>query len=203
MFFRATAWVQVLAGLTYMQCESLYWQAKRSSTFRFSQSFLSSIFAPSGAEVSMKTRVFDPFAAVHESGGCTFEPESGWWTQLDSERDARRLGTPFADSRDALYIPTLQKDGTPVAHAVVETLKARSRSLGLVKEICAAGMWVLSGTGEVQTETIWIFAGKCRNRNALHALAYAVRQLATQDCVAWEEQGCLNFTGAEPAEVAA
>lgn len=151
----------------------------------------------------MKTRVFDPFAAVLESGGCTFEPESGWWTQTESGADACRLGTLFAEDRDAMYIPTLRKDGAPVGHGVVESLKTRARALGLVCEICAAGMWVLSTTGEVQTETIWIFAGQCSDRNALRALAYAIRQMATQDCVAWEEVGVLKFTGSEPEEVAA
>jgi len=103
----------------------------------------------------MKTQVFDPFAAVRETGGCTFEPHIGWWTQCESAPQAKELGRPFAGKRDAIYIPTLQKDGRSVSSETIENLKQEARELGLSKTSRASGMWVLSETNEVQTETIW------------------------------------------------
>jgi len=146
----------------------------------------------------VKVQVTDPFTAVRETGGCTFETELGWWTQVDSESQARALGMPMPSDRDAMYIPTLQKDGVPVPHKVVEDLKSRARKLGLTTEVCAAGMWVLSTTGEVQAETIWIFAGEVADHSAFRTLANDVQTEANQDCVAFETRGTLNFTACEP-----
>lgn len=140
----------------------------------------------------MKTQVFDPFTAVQKSGGCTFEPERGWWTQTTPEQ-ASELGRPFSDERDAAYIPTLQKNGQPVPEEVVAEVKARATELGLTTLTRAAGMWVLSETGEVQTETIWIAHGKTKN-GSLTALAQHIKAAANQDCVAWENGGELHFT---------
>ncbi len=151
----------------------------------------------------MKTQVFDPFAAVRETGGCTFEPHLGWWTQCESALQAEELGRPFAGKRDAIYIPTLQKDGRPVASETVESLKKEARDLGLDKTSHASGMWVLSETNEVQAETIWfLFAEHSVNRTQLKNLAVKIERVANQDCVAREEDGELKFTAGEPAQEA-
>lgn len=151
----------------------------------------------------MKTQVFDPFAAVRETGGCTFESNLGWWTQCESAPQAERLGRPFAGKRDAIYIPTLQKDGHPVASETVESLKKEARELGLDKTSRASGMWVLSETNEVQAETIWVlFAEQSVNRIQLKNLAVKIERVANQDCVAREEDGKLQFTAGEPAKEA-
>lgn len=143
----------------------------------------------------MKTRVFDPFAAVRESGGCTFEPEIGWWTQVQSVEMAQRIGAPFAGRRDAIYIPTLQKNGQPVSEETVSGLKERAKELGLSHITRAAGMWVLSHNGEVQSETIWIASGQeAQPKECLIALASDIQCDANQDCVAYEVGGELNFT---------
>jgi hypothetical protein len=145
----------------------------------------------------MKTRVFNPFAAVRESGGCTFEPELGWWTQVSSVETAERLGMPFAGQRDAIYIPTLQKSGEPVSEETVATLKERAKELGLTNITRAAGMWVLSTTNEVQSETIWIaFGDQASSHEHLSSLAADIQRDANQDCVAFERSGELNFTSA-------
>lgn len=149
----------------------------------------------------MKTRVFDPFAAVRETGGCTFESDVGWWTQCESAPQADKLGRPFAGKRDAIYIPTLQKDGYPVASEMIESLKKEARALGLTRTSRASGMWVLSETGEVQAETIWVlFAEQSVNRVKLKKLAVKIERVANQDCVAREEDGELQFTAGQPAE---
>ena len=151
----------------------------------------------------MKTKVFDPFVAVRETGGCTFEPHLGWWTQCESASQAEELGRPFAGKWDAIYIPTLQKDGRPVSSETIEGLKEEARALGLDKTSRASGMWVLSETGEVQAETIWVlFAEHSVNRAQLKNLAVKIEHVANQDCVAREEDGELQFTAGVPAQEA-
>jgi len=75
----------------------------------------------------MKTQVFDPFAGVRETGGCTFEPHLGWWTQCESAPQAEELGRPFAGKQDAIYIPTLKKTATQF---LLRLLKVSSKKLG-------------------------------------------------------------------------
>lgn len=135
--------------------------------------------------------------AVAAMGGATFEPGIGWWSQA-SEKNHQKYGNPFRSVRDAIYIPTLQKNGQPVAEEVVHSLKTQASALGLTSITQAAGMWVLSETGEVQAETVWICYSQnpvaAEKRQALKALASTIKVLANQDDVAWEEMGRLNFT---------
>lgn len=148
----------------------------------------------------MKVALNNPFEAVAAMGGATFEPGTGWWSQA-SEIGHQQHGTPFRSERDAIYIPTLQKTGHPVDEAVVSSLKIQAAALGLTSITQAAGMWVLSDTGQVQTETIWIaysatpIAGD--KRPALKALTETTKVLANQDEVAREENGRLFFTAFE------
>lgn len=147
----------------------------------------------------MKLHPRNPFSAVAETGGATFEPSLGWWSQAGDESHLRH-GSAFVSHRDALYIPTIQKSGEPVDAGIVDYLKGRAHELGLDRLTQAAGIWVLSKTGEVQAETVWIaYAGNgetapsvCREK--LAELAVVVKNAANQDAVAWEEDGELKFT---------
>ncbi len=159
----------------------------------------------------MKTRVFDPVSAAMRTGGCTFEPYGcgengivGWWTYTPDAEVATEIGHVFSGARDAIYLPTLQKTGSPVDHSVVEDLKARACELGLTEVSQASGMWVLgedsaipeSMRGTIQSETIWILWSRNEvNRAALAQLAEDVRSLCHQDAVAREEAGELKFVG--------
>jgi len=148
----------------------------------------------------VKIRPENPFVAVKATGGSTFEPALGWWTQAGDENQLH-LGSAFASHRDALYIPTIQKTGVPVDEGTVGYLKQRARELGLDRLTQAAGIWVLSTTGEIQAETIWIaysgngMASQTVDREKLAELAAVVKNSANQDAVAWEEDGELKFTG--------
>ncbi len=136
----------------------------------------------------------NPFTTVKECGGSTFEPTVGWWAQVGEEGQLH-LGVPFASKRDAIYIPTIQKSGEAVDEGMVTYLKSRASELGLTTLTQAAGMWVLSATQEVQTETVWIaYADHAVNREALSELAKTIKNAANQDAVAWEENGELKFT---------
>ncbi len=142
--------------------------------------------------------------AVTAMGGATFEPATNWWSQA-SEASHQKFGNPFRSVRDAIYIPTLQKNGQPVAEEVVSSLKIQAAALGLTSITQAAGMWVLSETNEVQAETIWICYSQdpvaAEKRPALKALASTIKVLANQDDVAWEELGRLNFTNWQMSSV--
>ena len=148
----------------------------------------------------MKAKVHDPMIAAKETGGVTFEPATSWWTQCASTEQAERLGTPFADSRDAIYIPTVQKNGEAVSRETVSELKAAARRLGLIEITRAAGAWVLTSTGEIQTETVWIASaphGASAITPRLAGLASHIRTAANQDCVAYEVAGELRFTATD------
>jgi len=142
----------------------------------------------------MKYLVVDPLQAALAAGGCTLEPENGWWTFLSTPLDG--IGSETEEVRDALYIPTLQKTGEPVAAEQIKGLKAQARELGFINETAASGMWVLSESGEVQIEYVWIFwAQKVSEavRQSLPELAEKIKKLTNQDSVAYELGGKLNF----------
>lgn len=146
----------------------------------------------------MKIRVSDPKEAAGMTGGCTLEVSIGWWTYVpDGELSPMSDGKVFEDHRDALYIPTLQKDGNPVSEEAIAELKAKARELGFSETSSASGMWILSETGEAQVEFIWILwsntvSGEVRSQ--LPDLAENIKQYTNQDCVAYEVDGSLQFT---------
>ncbi len=142
----------------------------------------------------MKFLASSPLEAALRAGGCTLEPEIGWWTY--SAEDLSEIGSKFKGERDALFIPTLQKTGEPVETKHVQNLRARARQLGFSNETPASGMWVLSETGEVQIEYIWILWGKgiaSKVRKNLAGLAEEIKKFTNQDAVAYELDGRLNF----------
>ncbi len=147
----------------------------------------------------MKIRVSDPKVAAATVGGCTFEPEVGWWT-FSTEPAHQALGSQFDGERDALYIPTLQKTGEPVVEADIIRFKELAKSLGFTEVSAASGMWILSETGEAQVEHIWIcWALKVavHVRSGMRNLAEEIKKATNQDCVAWEAGGQLHFTASE------
>ena len=142
----------------------------------------------------MKYSATAPLEAALRAGGCTLEPEIGWWTY--SADSLPEIGPKFKDGRDALYIPTLQKTGEPVATEHVQSLREHAKNLGFSNETPASGMWVLSETGEVQIEYIWILWGNgltSKVRKNLASLAEEIKVLTNQDAVAYELGGQLNF----------
>jgi len=145
----------------------------------------------------MKYSVYAPLEAALRAGGCTLEPEVGWWTY--SAEEIPEIGEIFEGNegkRDALYIPTLQKTGEPVATEHVQRLRKQAKSLGFSNETPASGMWILSETGEVQIEYIWILWGKgiaSKVRKNLAGLAEEIKTTTNQDAVAYELNGQLNF----------
>lgn len=84
----------------------------------------------------------------------------------------------------------------PVATEHVQKLRSHARELGFINETPASGMWILSETGEVQIEYIWILwtekIGKGVRKN-LGQLAEEIKMLTNQDSVAYELGGILNF----------
>lgn len=159
----------------------------------------------------MKVRVLDPVTAAKETGGCTYEPWGcgengivGWWTYTTNPEIAHRIGQVFNGTRDAIFLPTIQKNGDVVSREIVEQLKVRARLLGLKEVSQASGMWVLGNDesiphelrGTVQSETIWIFWSQNQiDCAALAQLAEEMVTLCNQDSIAYEIAGELNFVG--------
>lgn len=145
----------------------------------------------------MKYGADSPLDAALKAGGCTMEPEIGWWTF--SSEPMIGIGDELAEKvgvRDAIYIPTLQKNGLPVGTRQIEKIKSFARVMGFVNETPASGMWVLSETGEVQIEYIWILWTTKTHRKFpryLPVLAERIKMVTNQDSVAYELGGVLNF----------
>ena len=104
--------------------------------------------------------VADPVIAAAETGGATYEPAKGWWTYVTNPTTALEFGNAIADARNALYIPTKQKDGTPVdPKLILQLAQDASIKLGLENITSALGIWISHETGEPQIEHIWILHG--------------------------------------------
>ena len=61
-------------------------------------------------------------------------------------------------------------------------------------------MWVLSQTGQVQTECVWVAwsaSVSAEVREQLPALAEQIKEQTNQDCVCFEVAGELRFTSEE------
>jgi hypothetical protein len=119
----------------------------------------------------------------------------GWWTQAESREEAEKIGSPFSKTRDAIYIPTMRKNGEPIEKGTVEKYKDFAVSLGLDQTTRATGIWILSETGEPQVETIWIAYGDSIEGHGalLSKVATQLKDDADQDSVAYELSGLLNF----------
>ena len=162
--------------------------------------------------IATKFSPADPIAAAKEFGGVTFEPRMsvcpgrlGWWTYTPG-RDT----VPALVPRCAVYLPTIQKNGTPVSTGTVSELKARAAGLGLRIFSQACGMWTLGDDpsipaelrGTIQAETIWIACGEdAVPEGELRALAEEIRKRCNQDCVAYEVTGHVGFFPGDPLKI--
>lgn len=142
----------------------------------------------------MKYKINNPLEAALRAGGCTLEPEIGWWTYSTDHFSG--LEEKISNNRDALYIPTLQKNGLPVDSGQINCLQNMLKSMGFSHKTPATGMWVLSETNEVQIEYIWIlWSNKVSDetRDNIASLAEKIKEETNQDSVAYELDGCLFF----------
>jgi|GEM_PF-2465724 len=144
----------------------------------------------------MKVKVDDPFEATAKYGGCTGEYPIAWWSSTNSGIESNNgQGQPFEDLRNALYIPTLQKDGQPVPKEVIDGFIADAKNLGLNCVNIAMGMWELTGSGRVQIEKIWIASDLAlsADKDAIRCLAINIKSRVNQDGVTYEIGGTLYF----------
>jgi hypothetical protein len=155
----------------------------------------------------VKCVLSDPLAQVGRVGGATFV-DGRWYSFTRDARTAEAFGNIIEESGDAVFIPTLQKDGAPVPPAIIEDLKMEAKTrLGLTEIRSGLGIWILSETGEPQLEYVWIASSETSQRSdptALRAFAQRVQVLTNQDSVAIEVGGQLEFfpsvgAGAPPA----
>lgn len=96
-------------------------------------------------------------------------------------------------ARDAIHLPSVDKDGAPIAASLAEAFLAEARATGLVHLHQARGYWTLSGTGELQAESVRIaFNPAPVDRAALAKLAASVLERGNQDAVAYEIDGTVR-----------
>jgi len=116
----------------------------------------------------------------------------GAWLSTDDERLLAK-GKVILSTRNAIHIPSLEKNGRQIPTALVETLSQQAQSLGLDKIHTATGYWTLSETGEMQTEQVLIaFTEKGIDPEKLRLLATKIVHTANQDAVAIEVSGCVE-----------
>ena len=113
----------------------------------------------------------------------------GAWLSTDNERLLAK-GKVILSTRNAIHIPSLEKNGRQISAALIETLSQQALDIGLDNIHTATGYWTLSETGELQTEQVLIaFTEEAIDPEKLRQLAAAIVYTANQDAVAIEVSG--------------
>lgn len=113
----------------------------------------------------------------------------GAWLSTDDQRLLEK-GKVILSTRNAIHIPSLEKNGRQIPAVLIETLSQQAQSIGLDKTHTATGYWTLSETGERQTEQVLIaFTEEAVDPEKLRRLAAEIVRAANQDAVAIEVSG--------------
>ena len=130
----------------------------------------------------------------------------GWVTFTPDAEIGQSLGVAIHNRRDAIYLPTIQKDDKPVDLDTVNQLRAAAIKCRLSEQQPCSGAWILSAdcgarSGQAQVEFIWRFAGDPGEvrPTELEKLAVRIAHNCNQDRVAFEVDGVLNFASARQA----
>lgn len=121
----------------------------------------------------------------------------GIW--LFSDRDDLPASLPrVTTTRDAIHLPSVDKNGTLLSEELVNDFLAGAWAIGLVQVHRARGYWTLSETGELQDEDVRIaFSAMPVDPAALRALADKVLLRGNQDAVAFEIAGQVLITSGD------
>ena len=113
----------------------------------------------------------------------------GIWLSTDDERLLAK-GKVILSTRNAIHIPSLEKNGRQIPVALIETLSQQAQSIGLDNVHMATGYWTLSETSEMQSEQVLIaFTEEAIDPEKLRRLAVEIIHAANQDAVAIEVSG--------------
>lgn len=138
-----------------------------------------------------QTRIlFTSIAAAQERTPFFIDEEGvGVWLSTDNPTLIAGM-TVITTHRDAIHLPSVEKNGLPLAPGLVAEFVRRAKAIGLTDLRPARGYWTLSETGELQAEEVLI---ACSDRPVGHAhlleLARFILAAGNQDAVAWEEGG--------------
>lgn len=140
---------------------------------------------------AQQIRILFPSIAAAQARTPFFIDEEGVGVWLSTDDPALLDGmTVIHTSRDAIHLPSVQKNGTPLAPSLIAEFVSRAKAIGLTDFRKARGYWTLSETGELQAEEVLI---ACSNQPVGHTqllqLAYFILAAGNQDAVAWEEAG--------------
>lgn len=138
-----------------------------------------------------QTRILFPSIAAAQERTPFFIDEEGVGVWLSTDDPALLDGIAVIHtSRDALHLPSVEKNGRPLAPGLIAEFISRAKAIGLTDLRPARGYWTLSETGELQAEEVLI---ACSNRPVGHTqlleLAHFILAVGNQDAVAWEEAG--------------
>ena len=117
------------------------------------------------------------------------EQSIGAWLSTDAEHLLAK-GKVILSTRNAIHIPSLEKNGRQITPALIETLSQQAQSIGMDNVHTATGYWTLSETGEMQKEQVLIaFTEEAVDPEKLRQLATEIIRAANQDAVAIEVSG--------------
>jgi hypothetical protein len=120
------------------------------------------------------------------------EEDFGIWLGTD---DAQLLAahSTVEVTRDAIHIPSITKNGHPLANELIEEFIRRAHEIGLTRHHQARGYWTLSETQELQVEAVIIASSDTPiEHTALTGLANWISEAGEQDAVAYEIGGVVK-----------
>ena len=111
-----------------------------------------------------------------------------WLSTSDKNLLAR--GKIAMSTRDAVHIPSLEKNGDQIRTEVINMLCRQAESIGLTEIGVATGYWTLTETGKLQSEPVLITYSNCGLApGKLRLLASEIARVANQDAIAIEISG--------------
>ena len=120
------------------------------------------------------------------------EETVGPWLSTDNP-DLLATGLVLKSARDAIHIPSLEKNGAAIDPAIIKQFCLKAAKIGLDQIRSATGYWTLQTTGELQSEKVLIaFSERGVKYNPLRNLASEVIRVTNQDAVAIEVSGLVE-----------
>jgi len=134
--------------------------------------------------------VFRSVAEALQASPFFIEEEGvGIWLSTDDERLLAK-GKLVKSARNAIHIPSLEKNGRQIQAEVIADFCRQAEMLGLNKISRATGYWTLSETGVLQAERVIIaYTEKRVSVEKLRRLASEIIRVANQEAVAIEISG--------------
>ena len=142
------------------------------------------------ARVSHPRRVFQTIAeAIRATPFFIDEETIGPWLST-TQPELLDTGPVLMSSRDAIHIPSLEKNGAAIDPVTIHRFRVKAAKIGLDHIRRATGYWTLSTSGELQSEKVLIaYSDQGVKYDLLRDLASEIIRHTNQDAVAIEVSG--------------